>query len=180
MEQNTLLLSIAQLASTSYSLLARLDVGINDTVWTSPITFVASANSALYCGADVDFVDIDFETNNISVSSLKEKLEDAKKSNSLPSVVIPVHMGGTSCDMEAIYELSKEYGFRIIEDASHAIGGEYNNIKVGASPYSDITVFSFHPVKIITTGEGGAALTNNKQLFEKLELFRTHGITRYR
>ena len=155
-----------------------LDVGINDTVWTSPITFVASANSALYCGADVDFVDIDFETNNISVSSLKEKLEDAKKSNSLPSVVIPVHMGGTSCDMEAIYELSKEYGFRIIEDASHAIGGEYNNIKVGASPYSDITVFSFHPVKIITTGEGGAALTNNKQLFEKLELFRTHGITR--
>ncbi len=155
-----------------------LDVGMNDTVWTSPITFVASANSALYCGADVDFVDIDFETNNISVSSLKEKLEDAKKSNSLPSVVIPVHMGGTSCDMEAIYELSKEYGFRIIEDASHAIGGKYNNIKVGASPYSDITVFSFHPVKIITTGEGGAALTNNKQLFEKLELFRTHGITR--
>ena len=110
---------------------------------------------------------------------MKEKLEDAKKSNSLPSVVIPVHMGGTSCDMEAIYELSKEYGFRIIEDASHAIGGEYNNIKVGASPYSDITVFSFHPVKIITTGEGGAILTNNKTIYEKCLKLRSQGPVSY-
>ncbi len=155
-----------------------LDVGSNDIVWTSPITFVASANSALYCGANVDFVDIDYETNNISISALKDKLEKAKNSNSLPSVLIPVHMGGTSCDMEPIFKLSKEYGFKIIEDASHAIGGSYKNSKIGASPYSDITVFSFHSVKIITTGEGGAALTNDKIIYEKLALFRTHGITR--
>lgn len=155
-----------------------LDVGINDIVWTSPITFVASANSALYCGADVDFVDIDFQTNNICINALKDKLAKAKNLNCLPSVLIPVHMGGASCDMQAISELSKEYGFKIIEDASHAIGGSYNNSKIGASPYSDITVFSFHPVKIITTGEGGAALTNNKKIFEKLFLYRTHGITR--
>lgn len=155
-----------------------LGVGSKDIVWTSPITFVASANCALYCGASVDFVDIDYKTNNICVNALKEKLEKAKNSNSLPTVLIPVHMGGASCDMQSIHELSKEYGFKIIEDASHAIGGSYNNIKVGASVYSDITVFSFHPVKIITTGEGGAALTNNKELFKALELYRTHGITR--
>ena len=155
-----------------------LDVGKHDIVWTSPITFVASANSALYCGASVDFVDIDFETNNICIGALKEKLQNAKKSNCLPAVVIPVHMGGLSCDMQSIFELSKEYGFKIIEDASHAIGGSYKDKKVGSCSFSNITVFSFHPVKIITTAEGGAALTNDKDLFDKLVLLRSHGVTR--
>ena len=155
-----------------------LGVGAGDIVWTSPITFVASANSALYCGASVDFVDIDFQTNNISISALKDKLEIARLSNCLPAVVIPVHIGGSCCDMESIYELSQEYGFKIIEDASHAIGGSYNDSKIGATIYSDITVFSFHPVKIITTGEGGAALTNDKDILERLFLLRSHGITR--
>tara|TARA_B100000767_G_C19775419_1_gene542272 strand:+ start:365 stop:1525 length:1161 start_codon:yes stop_codon:yes gene_type:complete len=172
--------AVAVNSATSALHIACLALGVSnkDIVWTSPITFVASANCALYCGASIDFVDIDFETNNICINSLKDKLEKSKKLNCLPSVLIPVHMGGTSCDMESIFKLSKEYGFKIIEDASHAIGGTYKNSKVGASAYSDITVFSFHPVKIITTGEGGAALTNNKKIFEKLSLFRTHGITR--
>jgi UDP-4-amino-4,6-dideoxy-N-acetyl-beta-L-altrosamine transaminase len=172
--------AVAVNSATSALHIACLALGVSnkDIVWTSPITFVATANSALYCGASIDFVDIDFETNNISINSLKEKLEQAKKMNCLPSVLIPVHMAGTSCDMESIFKLSKEYGFKIIEDASHAIGGTYKKSKIGASAYSDITVFSFHPVKIITTGEGGAALTNNKEIFEKLSLFRTHGITR--
>jgi UDP-4-amino-4,6-dideoxy-N-acetyl-beta-L-altrosamine transaminase len=155
-----------------------LGVGAHDIVWTSPITFVASANSALYCGASVDFVDIDVKTNNISITALKYKLEIARQANCLPAVVIPVHMAGACCDMESIFELSKEYGFKIIEDASHAIGGSYNGGKIGASIFSDITVFSFHPVKIITTGEGGAALTNDKELLEKLVLLRSHGVTR--
>lgn len=155
-----------------------LDVAAGDIVWTSPITFVASANCALYCGATIDFVDIDRDTNNMSVDALEEKLKKAKKDDQLPSVVIPVHMGGLSCDMQSIYKLSIEYGFKIIEDASHAIGGRYRGAMVGSCEFSDITVFSFHPVKIITTAEGGAALTNNRQLAEKLTLLRSHGVTR--
>ncbi|EMN71114.1 UDP-4-amino-4,6-dideoxy-N-acetyl-beta-L-altrosamine transaminase [Leptospira interrogans] len=155
-----------------------LDVGQGDIVWTSPITFVASANCALYCGASVDFVDIDPKTYNISVSCLTEKLELAEKIGKLPKVLIPVHLAGQSCEMEKIHALSKKYGFKIIEDASHAIGGKYKNEPIGNCKYSDITVFSFHPVKIITTGEGGMALTNNEELNNKMCRFRSHGITR--
>jgi len=155
-----------------------LGVGKGDIVWTSPNSFVASGNCALYCGAEVDFVDISLKTYNISISKLKEKLEKAKKINKLPKVVIPVHYAGQSCDMKEIYQLSINYGFRIIEDASHAIGSSYRNQKVGSCKYSDITVFSFHPVKIITTGEGGLATTNNQDLARQLKLLRTHGITR--
>lgn len=155
-----------------------LDVGPGDIVWTSPVTFVASANCALYCGAKVDFVDIDLNSFNMSEQALRYKLEQARKIGVLPKVLIPVHMGGQSCNMAAIYELSKEYGFAIIEDASHAIGGGYQSQKVGSCQYSDITVFSFHPVKIITTGEGGMAVTNDACLAKKMQLLRSHGITR--
>jgi len=155
-----------------------LGVGQGDIVWTSPITFVASSNCALYCGAEVDFVDIDFASNNMCATALQKKLEGARKEKRLPSVVIPVHMGGRSCEMEAIHKLSKEYGFKIIEDASHAIGGSYRSNKIGLCEFSDITVFSFHPVKVITTAEGGAALTNDKELYDKLILLRSHGVTR--
>ena len=148
-----------------------LGVGKGDIVWTSANTFVASANCALYCGAEIDFVDIDYETFNISIEELTSKLEKAKKLNQLPKVLIPVHLAGHSCDMENIHMLSKEYGFRIIEDASHAIGGSYKKRKIGSCHYSDITVFSFHPVKVITTGEGGMALTNNPDLARKMRLF---------
>lgn len=153
-----------------------LGVGAGDIVWTSPNTFVASANCARYCGADVDFVDIDPITLNMSVVPLQEKLEQAQKSGKLPKVVIPVHFSGLPCDMKAIHELSKQYGFRIIEDASHAVGAEYDGKPVGACQYSDITVFSFHPVKIITTGEGGMALTNNPDIANRLARLRSHGI----
>lgn len=156
-----------------------LGVGPGDVVWTSPVTFVASANCALYCGAEVDFVDIDPLTYNLSVESLAEKLEIAKKSGKLPKVVIPVHLAGQSCDMKAIHKLSEQYGFRIIEDASHAIGGSYLDAKIGGCQYSDITIFSFHPVKIITTGEGGMALTNDQTLIKTMARLRSHGITRY-
>lgn len=155
-----------------------LGVGPGDYVWTSPITFVASANCALYCGAHVGFVDIDPRTYNMSVSSLSKKLQVAKQEGKLPKVVIPVHLAGQVCEMEKIHALSLEYGFKIIEDASHAIGGKYQGEPVGNGKYSDITIFSFHPVKIITTAEGGAALTNKKELFEKMSLLRSHGITR--
>jgi len=155
-----------------------LDLGPGDIMWTSPISFVASSNSALYCGATVDFVDIDFNTNNMSIEALKAKLQKAKKAGSLPKVVMPVHMGGRSCCMEDIYQLSKEFNFRIIEDASHAIGGKYLGKPVGSCQFSDITVFSFHPVKIITTGEGGVALTNDKTLYERMNILRSHGVTR--
>ena len=155
-----------------------LEVGPGDIVWTSPITFVASANCALYCGATVDFVDIDAATYNMSVSVLEEKLEKAEKAGRLPKVVIPVHLAGQSCQMSEIYELSKKYGFKIIEDASHAIGGRYLNEPVGNCRFSDICVFSFHPVKIITTGEGGMALTNNPDLAIALNRYRSHGIVR--
>lgn len=155
-----------------------LDVGPGDRVWTSPITFVASANCALYCGASIDFVDIDPSTYNLSVSALATRLADAHKANRLPKVVIPVHMCGQPCDMEAIRELGQEYGFAIIEDASHAIGSDYKGQPTGNCQYSDITVFSFHPVKIITSGEGGMALTNAPDLARRMELLRSHGITR--
>lgn len=155
-----------------------LDVVAGDRVWTTPISFVASANCARYCGADVDFVDIDPETFNMSVSALESKLEDAKRAGSLPKVVIPVHMCGQSPDMKKISKLAKLYGFKVIEDASHAIGARYAGKPVGSCQYSDITVFSFHPVKIITTGEGGMALTNDPDLMAKMARLRSHGITR--
>jgi len=155
-----------------------LDVGPGDLVWTSPVTFVASANCAIYCGARVDFVDIDPITCNMSTASLAEKLVRAETSGNLPKVVIPVHLGGEPCDMQEIYTLAQRYGFKIIEDASHAIGGKYRWEAVGNCRFSDITVFSFHPVKIITTGEGGMALTNDMQLTKRMQLLRSHGITR--
>jgi UDP-4-amino-4,6-dideoxy-N-acetyl-beta-L-altrosamine transaminase len=155
-----------------------LGVGKGDRVWTSPITFVASANCALYCGASVDFVDIDSRTYNMSVECLAEKLKDARASGSLPKVVIPVHLCGQPCDMLAIHALGREYGFRIIEDASHAIGARYRGDPIGNCRYSDIAVFSFHPVKIVTTGEGGMAVTNDAGLAARMQLLRSHGITR--
>jgi len=154
-----------------------LGLGKGDYLWTSPNTFVASANCALYCGAQVDFVDIDPDTFNMSVSALEWKLQQAEKTGTLPKVLIPVHFAGLSCDMQAISRLAKQYGFYIIEDACHAIGGKYQNKLIGCC-YSDITVFSFHPVKIITTAEGGMAVTNQSLLAEKIQLLRSHGITR--
>jgi UDP-4-amino-4,6-dideoxy-N-acetyl-beta-L-altrosamine transaminase len=155
-----------------------LGVGAGDRVWTSPITFVASANCAVYCGAEVDFVDIDPQTYNLNVERLKEKLEQARVGGRLPKVVIPVHLAGQACDLAAIYDLAQEYGFRILEDACHALGGRYRGEPVGNGRYSDITVFSFHPVKTITTGEGGMALTNDQDLANRLVRLRTHGLTR--
>lgn len=154
-----------------------LGVGKGDVVWTTPITFVASANCALYCGATVDFVDIDPKTYNLSVDRLSEKLAAAKKSGNLPKVVIPVHLCGQACDMASIHALGQQYGFKIIEDASHAISGRYKGEPIGNCRYSDIAVFSFHPVKIITSGEGGMALTNDPLLAQRLRLLRSHGIT---
>ncbi|WP_375175156.1 UDP-4-amino-4,6-dideoxy-N-acetyl-beta-L-altrosamine transaminase [Pseudooceanicola sp.] len=155
-----------------------LDLGPGDTLWTTPITFVASSNCALYCGAKVDFVDIDPKTYNLCPVELEKKLIAAKASGRLPKVVVAVHLTGQSCDMAAIHRLSEEYGFRIIEDASHAIGGRYQGAPVGDCRYSDIAIFSFHPVKIVTTAEGGMALTNDHRLAERLRLLRSHGITR--
>lgn len=155
-----------------------LGVGPGDRVWTSPNTFVASANCARYCGAEVDFVDIDHRTWNLCPKRLAEKLAEAEKDGRLPKVVIPVHLCGQSCDMAAIHALSQQYGFRVIEDASHAIGGRYRGEPVGNCRYSDITVFSFHPVKIVTTAEGGMALTKDTELADHMARLRTHGITR--
>lgn len=155
-----------------------LGVGPGYCVWTTPITFVASANCALYCGATVDFVDIDPQSYNMSVEKLREKLVFSRANGSLPKVVIPVHLSGNPCDMASIHELAKEFGFKVIEDASHAIGGKYQNEPIGNCRFSDITVFSFHPVKIITTAEGGAACTNDAELANKMALLRSHGITR--
>jgi UDP-4-amino-4,6-dideoxy-N-acetyl-beta-L-altrosamine transaminase len=154
-----------------------LGVGKGDSVWTTPITFVASANCALYCGATVDFVDIDPCTYNLSVERLAEKLAVAEKTGNLPKVLIPVHLCGQSCDMAGIHALSQQYGFKIIEDASHAIGSKYKDEPIGNGRYSDITVFSFHPVKIITSGEGGMAMTNDTTLAKQMRLLRSHGIT---
>jgi len=158
--------------------LLSLDVGPGDLVWTSPITFVASSNAALYCGADVDFVDICPDTFNMDMSALAAKLELAQVAGRLPKVVIPVHLTGRSCDMKALDALRKTYGFKVIEDASHAIGADYEGLPVGSCTYSDLCVFSFHPVKIITTGEGGALTTNDPALGRRLASLRSHGITR--
>ena len=155
-----------------------LNLSRGDIVRTSPITFVASANCALYCGASVDYVDVDPNTGLMSISELKKKLQISKKKGNLPKVVIPVHLAGQPCDMEEIHLLGKKYGFKIIEDAAHALGGEYDGDPIGCCKYSDITVFSFHPVKMITTGEGGALMCNNKKLKNSIDLFRSHGITR--
>jgi UDP-4-amino-4,6-dideoxy-N-acetyl-beta-L-altrosamine transaminase len=155
-----------------------LELGPGDRLWTSPNTFVASANCGLYCGATVDFVDIDSRTWNISIEALREKLILAERSGTLPKILVPVHFAGQSCDMAAIRELADQYRFCIIEDASHAIGGGYRNGRVGSCQFSDIAVFSFHPVKIVTTGEGGMALTNDPELAERLRRLRSHGITR--
>jgi UDP-4-amino-4,6-dideoxy-N-acetyl-beta-L-altrosamine transaminase len=155
-----------------------LGVGPGDVVWTSPITFVASANCALYCGATVDFVDIDPRTYNLSANALSEKLAEAQGVGRLPKVVIPVHLAGQSCDMEAIHALAGQYGFRVIEDASHAIGGSYRDAVIGNCRFSDVAVFSFHPVKIITTAEGGMALTRDEALATKMARLRSHGIVR--
>ena len=171
--------AIAVNSATSALHIANLALGVGkgDIVWTSPITFIATANSALYCGAKVDFVDIDFCSGNMSVDALKIKLQWAKKHNCLPKVVIPVHLAGQSCDMESIQMLAKEYDFSLIEDASHAVGGKYQHFPIGCCQYSDITVFSFHPVKIITSAEGGMALTNNKMLAKSMRALRSHGVT---
>lgn len=158
--------------------LMALGVGQGDSVWTSTNTFVASANAALYCGASVDFVDIDPDTYNMSVRALAQKLAAAEQAGQLPKVVIPVHLTGQPCDMQGIKDLSKRFGFKIIEDASHAIGGKYQEAPIGNCAYSDITVFSFHPVKIVTTAEGGMALTNNATYAEKMAQYRSHGVTR--
>ncbi len=155
-----------------------LDLGEGDWLWTTPNTFVASANCGLYCGAQIDFVDIDPKTYNLCAKELEKKLVIAEEAGKLPKIVVPVHFSGQPCDMQAIYDLSKKYGFKIIEDASHAIGGKYKGEPIGNCRYSDITVFSFHPVKIVTTAEGGMAVTNSALLAEKLDLLRSHGITR--
>lgn len=169
--------AVAVNSATSALHIACLALGVQtgDVVWTTPITFVASANCALYCGAQVDFVDVDPRTYNMDVDRLEEKLKQAKQ---LPKVVIAVHLCGQPCDMKRIHELSQQYGFKVIEDASHAIGGRYRDVPIGHCDYSDITVFSFHPVKIITTAEGGMALTKDLALANKMRLLRSHGITR--
>jgi UDP-4-amino-4,6-dideoxy-N-acetyl-beta-L-altrosamine transaminase len=181
--------SVSEIAHSSYAVAVNsatsalhiaciaLEVGPGDWVWTSPNTFVASANCALLCGASIDFVDIDPFTYNLSIDHLVKKLQLAKISNKLPKVIIPVHYAGQSCDMIAIHKLSEEYGFKIIEDASHAIGSLYKKTKVGSCKYSHITVFSFHPIKIVTTIEGGMAMTNDAKLAERMHRLRTHGIT---
>lgn len=172
--------AVAVSSATSALHIACLAVGLGpgDSLWTSPNTFVASANCGLYAGAHVDFVDIDPKSYNLSVDQLEEKLKRASKFGKLPKAVIPVHFSGQSCQMERISELSQDYGFLMIEDASHALGGSYKGNKVGSNQYSDMTVFSFHPVKIITTGEGGMITTNNEKLYQKLVRLRSHGITR--
>ena len=168
-------------SATSALHLACLALGVQngDMVWTSPNSFVASSNCALYCKADVDFVDIDLQTFNMCPQKLEQKLEEyIKLGKKLPKVVIPVHFAGLSCDMIAIKKLADKYGFKIIEDASHALGGEYNNKKIGCCEFADIAIFSFHPVKMITTAEGGAICTNNREFHNKMQLLRSHGLVR--
>jgi UDP-4-amino-4,6-dideoxy-N-acetyl-beta-L-altrosamine transaminase len=167
-------------SATSALHLACLALGVKqgDHVWTSPNSFVASSNCVLYCGASIDFVDIDNRTYNLSIDALTAKLHTAKQNNQLPKVVIAVHFAGQACDMKPIFELSQQYGFSIIEDASHALGGSYKDQSIGCGQFSDITVFSFHPVKIITTGEGGIAVTNNPALHHVMQSLRSHGIER--
>ena len=172
--------AVATNSATSALHLACLALGLKqgDIVWTSPITFVASANCARYCGASVDFIDVELETQNICMSDLEDKLEKASKSGQLPKIVIPVHFAGLPCDMIRLQELSRQYGFRIIEDASHAIGSQYQNLRVGGCQHSDVAIFSFHPVKIITTAEGGVATTNDPILARRMTSLRSHGVTR--
>ena len=167
-------------SATSSLLVSCLSLGLEkgDYLWTSPNSFVASANCALHCGAQIDFVDIDLDTGNISLEKLKEKLETAKKENKLPKIIIPVHFAGQPTDQEEIWKLSKEYDFKIIEDASHSLGAKHMGEKVGSCKWSDVTVFSFHPVKIITSCEGGMSTTNDKDIRDKMQLYRTHGITK--
>ena len=173
--------AVAVNSATSALHIACLSLGVNNqsVVWASAISFVASSNCALYCGASIDFVDIDRNTINLSYDTLLSKLNfNIQNKLPLPDVLIVVHMAGQSCDMKEINTLAKEYNFKIIEDASHAIGASYEGKPVGSCEYSDITVFSFHPVKIITTGEGGIAVTNDEYLFKKMKLYRSHGVTR--
>jgi UDP-4-amino-4,6-dideoxy-N-acetyl-beta-L-altrosamine transaminase len=172
--------AIALNSATAGLHIACLALGLKkgDYLWTSPISFVASANCGIYCGAKIDFVDINNSTFNMDVIKLEEKLIKAKKNKKLPKILIPVHLGGLSCDMKKIFQLSKKYKFKIIEDASHALGSYHGNYKVGSCKYSDLTVFSFHPVKIITTGEGGAVLSNNKKIFQKLTYMQSSGINK--
>lgn len=172
--------ALAVNSATSALHIACLALGLKegDWLWTTPITFVASANCGLYCGARVDFVDVDPRTYNLCPVSLAHKLERAERNGCLPKVVVAVHLCGQSCDMQAIHALSQRYGFRIVEDASHAIGGKYQGEYIGSGRFSDITVFSFHPVKIITTAEGGMALTNDDGLAVRMNLLRSHGVTR--
>jgi len=172
--------AVAVNSATSALHIACLALGLNDgdIVWTSPISFVASANCALFCNAKVDFVDIDNDSFNLSIENLEEKLKWAKKHNKLPKLLIAVHLSGVSCDMKSIRDLSNIYGFKVIEDASHCIGGRFEGVPIGNCLYSDITVFSFHPVKIITTAEGGVATTKDDALYQKMLLLRSHGIER--
>ena len=172
--------AVAVNSATSALHIACMALGLQkgDVLWTTPNTFVASANCALYCGADVDFVDIDPQTYNMSATALRQKLEAAKKQGRLPKVLVPVHFSGQPCEMREIAALAKEYGFAVIEDASHAIGATYEASRIGDCRYSDMTVFSFHPVKIVTTAEGGMVTTQDQQLAERLRLYRSHGITR--
>ncbi len=172
--------AIASNSATSSLHIACKALGLceGDYLWTSPNSFVASANCGLYCNARIDFVDIDSDTYNLSVDELEKKLVKAKRDKKLPKILVPVHFAGQSCDMAKIKDLSDEYGFSIIEDASHSIGAKYNGFSVGCCQYSDITVFSFHPVKIITTAEGGVATTNSEILAKRMRLFNSHGITR--
>tara|TARA_A100001388_G_C28766004_1_gene500740 strand:- start:1107 stop:2273 length:1167 start_codon:yes stop_codon:yes gene_type:complete len=172
--------SIATNSATSALHIACLSIGLKEgeALWTSPITFVASSNCGLYCGAKIDFIDINISTGLIDINNLEKKLKVAEKEGNLPKVIIPVHLAGASCDMKKIKSLSEKYGFYIIEDASHAFGGKYNDFYVGGCQYSDITVFSFHPVKIITAGEGGLATTNNFELAQKMRDLRSHGIVK--
>lgn len=172
--------ALAVNSATSALHIACIALGLEkgDWLWTTPNTFVASANCGLYCGAQIDFVDIDPKTYNLCAKELEKKLIIAEEAGKLPKIVVPVHFSGQPCDMQSIHNLSKKYGFKIIEDASHAIGGQYRGEPIGNCRYSDITVFSFHPVKIVTTAEGGMAVTNSALLAEKLDLLRSHGITR--
>ncbi len=172
--------SVAVNSATSALHLACISLGLqkNDELWTSTNTFVASANCGLHCGANIKLIDIDYENYNIDINLLEKKLIIAKKKKKLPKVIIPVHFAGLPCDMKKINDLSKKYGFKIVEDASHALGAKYLKNKIGSCKYSDITVFSFHPVKMITTGEGGIVTTNDKKIYEKIASLRDHGIDR--
>lgn len=172
--------AIATCNATAALHLSCLALGVekNDIVWTSPVSFVASSNCAIYCGARIDFVDVEINTGLMCLDALKKKLVHAKLSNQLPKVIIPVHLGGQSCDMQGIAKLAQEFGFKVIEDASHAIGARYQDKPVGNCQYSDICVFSFHPVKIITTAEGGIATTNHPLLAKKIKMLSSHGVTR--